>query len=181
MQGCMCRPLAGHAVKEASGSPQPKRAGRKRLQVDHITMESLQEQGLFDVPIQVRSFLCAAFRTSAANPRRPQFCAAAGLCVRRRIHDAAANVQTAAQELGVGLSVLKRICRQIGLARWPFRTRQSLRGVIAKTEQYLVRPCPTSRPCLLLTYTSKGHSAAFTTVRRVGHSICLSITLQPLP
>ena len=48
-------------------------------------------------------------------------------------------LQTAAQELGVGLSVLKRICRQIGLARWPFRTRQSLRGVIAKTQQYLVR------------------------------------------
>lgn len=48
-------------------------------------------------------------------------------------------MQTAAQELGVGLSVLKRICRQLGLARWPFRTRQSLRGVIAKTEQYLVR------------------------------------------
>ncbi len=49
---------------------------------------------------------------------------------------------TAAQELGVGLSVLKRICRQIGLARWPFRTRQSLRGVIAKTQQYLVGADP---------------------------------------
>lgn len=39
-------------------------------------------------------------------------------------------------KLKVGLSVLKRICRQMGLARWPFRTRQSLRGVIAKTREY---------------------------------------------
>ena len=31
----------------------PKKAGRKRLPVDHITLDSLQEQGLFDVPIQV--------------------------------------------------------------------------------------------------------------------------------
>jgi hypothetical protein len=30
----------------------PKKAGRKRLPVDHITLDSLQEQGLFDVPIQ---------------------------------------------------------------------------------------------------------------------------------
>ena len=44
--------------------------------------------------------------------------------------------QEAAQQLKVGLSVLKRICRQMGLARWPYRTRQSLRGVIAKTQQY---------------------------------------------
>ena len=45
-------------------------------------------------------------------------------------------MQEAAAQLKVGLSVLKRICRQMGLARWPFRTRQSLRGVIAKTQQY---------------------------------------------
>ena len=45
-------------------------------------------------------------------------------------------MQEAAQQLKVGLSVLKRICRQMGLARWPYRTRQSLRGVIAKTQQY---------------------------------------------
>lgn len=45
-------------------------------------------------------------------------------------------MQEAAQQLKVGLSVLKRICRQMGLARWPFRTRQSLRGVIAKTQEY---------------------------------------------
>ena len=45
-------------------------------------------------------------------------------------------VQEAAQQLKIGLSVLKRICRQMGLARWPYRTRQSLRGVIAKTQEY---------------------------------------------
>ena len=53
--------------------------------------------------------------------------------------------QEAAAQLKVGLSVLKRICRQMGLARWPYRTRQSLRGVIAKTQQYYhVRPCLTA-------------------------------------
>ncbi len=35
----------------------PKKAGRKRLPVDHITLDSLQEQGLFDVPIQVGNAL----------------------------------------------------------------------------------------------------------------------------
>ena len=45
-------------------------------------------------------------------------------------------LQEAAMKLKVGLSVLKRICRQMGLARWPFRTRQSLRGVISKTHEY---------------------------------------------
>ena len=54
-------------------------------------------------------------------------------------------VQEAAQQLKVGLSVLKRICRQMGLVRWPYRTRQSLRGVIAKTEQYY-RVRDTSQP-----------------------------------
>lgn len=33
--------------------PRAMRAGRKRLPVGHITLDSLQEQGLFDVPIQV--------------------------------------------------------------------------------------------------------------------------------
>ena len=46
------------------------------------------------------------------------------------------DTQEAALKLKVGLSVLKRICRQMGLARWPFRTRQSLRGVIEKTREY---------------------------------------------
>ena len=37
----------------------PKKAGRKRLPVDHITLNMLQEQGLFDVPIQVELALVA--------------------------------------------------------------------------------------------------------------------------
>jgi hypothetical protein len=41
--------------------------------------------------------------------------------------------------LGIGLSVLKRVCRTIGLARWPYRKRQSLRNVIEQTKKYLVR------------------------------------------
>lgn len=46
-------------------------------------------------------------------------------------------MQEAAQQLGIGLSVLKRVCRTIGLARWPFRKRQSLRNVMEQTKLYL--------------------------------------------
>lgn len=47
--------------------------------------------------------------------------------------------QNAAEALGMGVSVLKRICRSMGLARWPFRKRQSITHIISKTQQYLVR------------------------------------------
>ena len=40
----------------------------------------------------------------------------------------------------MGVSVLKRICRDLGLARWPFRKRQSITHAITKTQQYLVTP-----------------------------------------
>ncbi|DBA72127.1 TPA: hypothetical protein ACH3X2_010850 [Trebouxia sp. C0005] len=43
----------------------------------------------------------------------------------------------AAKSLDVGLSVMKRVCRTLGLARWPYRTRASLQSVIEKTEKYL--------------------------------------------
>ena len=46
-------------------------------------------------------------------------------------------MQDAANQLGIGLSVLKRLSRRLGLSRWPYRTRRSLRGVIEKTEMYL--------------------------------------------
>ena len=49
------------------------------------------------------------------------------------------GAQEAAGTLGIGLSVLKRVCRTIGLARWPYRKRQSLRNVIEQTKKYLVR------------------------------------------
>ena len=51
-------------------------------------------------------------------------------------------LQEAATHLGIGLSVLKRVCRTIGLARWPYRKRQSLRNVIEQTKLYLVSTGP---------------------------------------
>lgn len=33
--------------------------------------------------------------------------------------------------------MLKRVCRTIGLARWPYRKRQSLRNVVEQTKLYL--------------------------------------------
>lgn len=47
------------------------------------------------------------------------------------------DLQEAAAQLGIGLSVLKRVCRTIGLARWPYRKRQSLRNVVEQTKLYL--------------------------------------------
>ncbi len=47
-------------------------------------------------------------------------------------------MQEAAKSLDVGLSVMKRVCRTLGLARWPYRTRASLQSVIEKTKKYLV-------------------------------------------
>ena len=46
--------------------------------------------------------------------------------------------------------MLKRVCRTIGLARWPYRKRQSLRNVVEQTKLYLnvrgVWAFHTSRP-----------------------------------
>ena len=49
-------------------------------------------------------------------------------------------LQQAAELLGLSAGSLKRVCRKLGLARWPFRVRKSLRAVIAKTEEFMVRP-----------------------------------------
>ena len=51
----------------------------------------------------------------------------------------------------MGLSVLKRVCRQKGLARWPYRTRQSLRGVIARTEEFYQARLLPAQPALAAT------------------------------
>ena len=50
-----------------------------------------------------------------------------------------ASLQEAARQLGIGLSVLKRICREMGLVRWPFRKRKSLNNVMQQTKTFLVR------------------------------------------
>lgn len=58
----------------ARGAETPRRAGRKRLPVDHITLESLQQQGLFDVPIQVRPRLVwqALARSLSLSAHKPK-------------------------------------------------------------------------------------------------------------
>lgn len=49
------------------------------------------------------------------------------------------HVQEAAAKLGVGRTVLTRRVRQLGIQRWPFRRRASMRNLILKTQLYLVR------------------------------------------
>ena len=59
------------------------------------------------------------------------------------------SVQEAAKSLGLGLSVMKRVCRTLGLTRWPYTTRTSLRRVIERTELYLV----SCKNCIALSQT----------------------------
>lgn len=56
----------------------------------------------------------------------------------RRTNTCSTRLQDAAKKLNLGLSVLKRVCRDIGLVRWPYRKRQSLTNVISKTQRFLV-------------------------------------------
>lgn len=42
--------------------------------------------------------------------------------------------EEAAKKLGVGLTVLKRICRKFGVPRWPYRKLKSLDRLITNVE-----------------------------------------------
>ena len=46
-------------------------------------------------------------------------------------------LQTAAAELGVGTTTLKRICRENDVLRWPYRKRRALATQINKTVDIL--------------------------------------------
>lgn len=61
-----------------------------------ISIDFLEEQGYFDIPIQV-----------------------------------------AALRLGVGVTTLKRVCRESLITRWPYRRRKSLGTLIDRTKQVL--------------------------------------------
>jgi RWP-RK domain len=56
----------------------------------------------------------------------------------KRTQRSSCGLQDAAKKLNLGLSVLKRVCRDIGLVRWPYRKRNSLANVISKTQRFLV-------------------------------------------
>ncbi|KAF6266467.1 RWP-RK domain-containing protein [Scenedesmus sp. NREL 46B-D3] len=45
-------------------------------------------------------------------------------------------ISKAARHLGVGVTVLKRICRDLHISRWPYRKRQSLHKLMATVENY---------------------------------------------
>ena len=40
------------------------------------------------------------------------------------------SIQTAAKQLGVGLTILKKRCREMGIERWPYRKIKSLDNLI---------------------------------------------------
>eukprot|EP00871_Galdieria_phlegrea_P001611 jgi/Galph1/2450/GphlegSOOS_G1131.1 len=47
------------------------------------------------------------------------------------------NIQTAAKELGICCTLLKKICRKYGISRWPYRKIQSVDKVIYQTKERL--------------------------------------------
>lgn len=52
-------------------------------------------------------------------------------------------VQKVAHLLGRTEGSFQRVCRALGIVRWPYRVRKSLQAIMEKTEQYLV-PSSTS-------------------------------------
>ncbi len=46
-------------------------------------------------------------------------------------------LQQAANKLQVGVTTLKKVCRQGGVTRWPFRKRSSLDNLIEKTARFI--------------------------------------------
>ena len=88
----------------------------------------LGDEGYFDMPLSVS-----------------EYCQEGGAVI--LLHETLGDslppdvLQQAAELLGLSAGSLKRVCRKLGLARWPFRVRKSLRAVIAKTEEFMVRPC----------------------------------------
>lgn len=51
--------------------------------------------------------------------------------------DMPAPVQDAAKQLNVGMTTLKKICRDVGLTRWPFRKRFSIERLIERTKYFI--------------------------------------------
>lgn len=45
--------------------------------------------------------------------------------------------QDAAAKLNLGVTTLKKICRQFSIKRWPYRKRSSIDKLIKKTRSYL--------------------------------------------
>lgn len=46
-------------------------------------------------------------------------------------------LQDAAKQLNVGMTTLKKICRDVGLTRWPFRKRTSIERLIERTKYFI--------------------------------------------
>ena len=97
-------------------------------------------------------------------------------------------LQKAAKELKLGLSVFKRLCRTLGLARWPYRTCRSLQGMMTRTHEYLaevrtrehlteIRMCSvdSSQPWSCCNVQSAGLSQA-TQIWHYGHTPCFTLS-----
>ena len=50
-------------------------------------------------------------------------------------------IERAARSLGVGLTVLKRQCREFGISRWPFRKMKSLERMLSIVEVSTLAVC----------------------------------------
>lgn len=128
-------PSASKGGRPSSGSgslPPDEDMGDNRL-----TLEFLEENGYFDMPIQVKRS-SAVDRQSCQHSHVP----CQGTCTLQHQHLTGAPLshfvlaQQAAAELRVGVTTLKKVCRVNSIGRWPFRKRSSLNRLIDKTREY---------------------------------------------
>ena len=59
------------------------------------------------------------------------------VCMGSIFQDHGMRVQIAAQQLSVGVTTLKKICRTASVNRWPFRKRTSIERLIERTEYFM--------------------------------------------
>ncbi|KAL4443746.1 hypothetical protein ABPG75_011483 [Micractinium tetrahymenae] len=107
-------------------------------------MESMEVEGMHRVQAGVGSTGQQRGAAAAAAPAKPAAAAQADgeLHVSLTVPFLEENgyfdmtLQQAAVELGVGVTTLKKLCRQNGLGRWPYRARCSLRNLRDKMRGY---------------------------------------------
>lgn len=57
------------------------------------------------------------------------------------------SLQKVARLLGRTEGSFQRVCRGLGILRWPYRVRKSLQEIMAKTREYLVSHAPPHLMC----------------------------------
>ena len=84
--------------------------------------------------------LIYARANAASSPTGHKFVGLPDWCIRMTpARNLCRVAQTAATALHMGMSVFKKVARSVGISRWPFRKRQSVREIMEMIDKHLVR------------------------------------------